>query len=544
MKKIPFFTKGKVGGINFQQTNNKLNEIIFFSYFLIIFAFFCLLLIRLFQLTVVKGEYYRHLSEENRIREIIIEPKRGTIYDRKGLELAKNLPADIKKNSPRLTSARLYQEPEATAFILGYRQTADKEDVKNDRCLPKLKPGDKVGKKGVEKIFECQLKGKAGKKLIEVNAYGKFLKTLNIIPPTDGESLKLSVDLELQKIAYQKLKGKKGAIVAIKPSTGEILTLSSFPSFSPQDFEDEKIEILKNYLTDKEQPLFNRATAGLYPPGSIFKLVVAAAALEEKVIDETTKIEDTGIIKAGPLTFGNWYYLEYGKTEGTLDIVSAIKRSNDIFFYRLGEKLGVEKIKKWAEIFGYGQKTGIGLEEEEGLIPSPFWKKEILKDRWYLGDTYNLSIGQGYILVTPLQVALSTSVFANNGFLCQPTLLKVNDEKKVVCKKLPLSQKTLKLVKEGMRQACSPGGTGWPLFNFSVEGATAKEKISIETGCKTGTAESHGKNKSPHAWFTVFAPFDKPQIVVTVLVENGGQGADVAAPIAKEILKAYFERKE
>lgn len=170
-------------------------------------------------------------------------------------------------------------------------------------------------------------------------------------------------------------------------------------------------------------------------------------------------------------------------------------------------------------------------------MPSPFWKSEVLKERWYLGDTYNTSIGQGYTLVTPLQMAKAVLPFANGGSLCVPTLLK---NAQPSCKKLSVSQETLKLIREGMRETCTTGGTGWPLFDFRP----ATNSAAIQTGCKTGTAESHAKSGNPHAWFTVFAPFEKPEIALTILVEEGGQGSDVAAPIAKEILKTHFERRE
>lgn len=545
MKKLPLFQKEKSDKIRFK--NHYPTESSTLSLFLVFFIFFLffLLFLRLFQLTIVKGNYYYRLAEENRIRELIIEAPRGEIIDRKGLVIAKNLPADISKNSDRLTSLRHYQAGEAAGPIIGYRQTASEDDLKDDHCLSKLKMGDKTGKKGVEKLYDCELRGRPGKKLIEVDAQGRYLKTLTVIDPSQGKTIQLALDWQLQQRAYQLLEGKKGAVVAVKPNTGEILILVSSPSFDPQVFENNNQKAIKKILESKEKPLFNRATEGVYPPGSIFKLVVAAAALEEKKINKDTLIEDTGIVQLGPLTFGNWYYLEYGKTEGMVDIVKAIQRSNDIFFYKTGEKLGPEKIKLWAKKFAYGSKFNFGLGESSGLIPSPFWKEEVIGDRWYTGDTYNLSIGQGYILVTPLQVTMATTVIANGGYLCQPQLIKVKSQKLKVknCQKLPISQKTLFLIQEGMKQACSPGGTGWPLFKFKVQSLKFKVQ-EIQTGCKTGTAESHGENKSPHAWFTIFAPYEKPEIVLTVLVENGGQGSDVAAPIAKEILKAYFEREQ
>ncbi len=554
MIKLPFFQKGDSKGIHFFSSNNQLAENIFFVFIAFIFLFVIVLFLRLFQLTIVKGGYYRSLSEQNRIREIVIEAPRGEIIDRKGFIIAKNLPPNINieanqellKNNQRISSQRIYQSPEAISSLIGYRQIADNNDLKNDRCQYKLKLGDRTGKKGIEKLFDCQLRGQPGKKLIEIDAKGKHLKTINVITPQPGDKIQLSLDLDLQKKSYELIKGKKAAVIAINPKTGEILISVSTPSFNSQDFEDQISPNIQRYLIDKDSPLFNRVTEGVYPPGSILKLVVATAGLEEKIIDEKTQIEDTGTIKAGPLIFGNWYFLQYGKTEDMVNIVKAIKRSNDIFFYKVGEKTGEDKIKKWADIFGLGKHTGIGIDEVEGTIPSSFWKKEVLKENWYLGDTYNLSIGQGYVGTTPLQTVLVTSVFANGGFLCKPQLLKQNVG---MCKKLPISQKTLSLIREGMKQACSTGGTGWPLFDFSIRTDPVKQqgqslKKQVQVACKTGTAESHAASGMPHAWITAFAPYENPEIALTVLVEEGGQGSDVAGPIAKEILKAYFERNQ
>ena len=542
-----FFRKIKTDPLKFEKKEEE-KESLFFGFVFLIFISFLVLFARLFQLTILKGSYYQKLAEKNRIKEIIIEPQRGRILDRKGFVLAENLPANIKQKKERLVSRRLYHEGEVFAHLIGYRSLADERDLKNDVCLNKIKIGDKVGKKGVEALFECELRGRKGKKLIEVDASGNFLKTKAILSSQNGKDLRLALDLYLQKKAYDLIKEKKGAIVALLPKTGELLVFVSSPSFDPQVFEDENEKEVKKLLTDEKKLLFNRASEGEYPPGSVFKLIVASAALEEKIIDANTQIEDKGILQLGTLTFGNWYYLQYGKTDGLVDVIKAIARSNDIFFYQVGGKMGVTKIKRWAELFGLGKKTSIGIEEKEGLVPSSFWKEDKLKEKWYLGDTYNLSIGQGYLLTTPLQVAVLTSVFANDGYLCQPQLLKVSNVKTdhhqslSKCQKLPLSLKTLNLIKEGMKQACSPGGTGWPLFNFKVNLGTKTQEIP--TACKTGTAESQSKESLPHAWITVFAPYEKPEIVLTVFVENAGQGSEIAGPIAKEILKSYFERKE
>ena len=547
-KNLPLFKKGSSGKMDFRP-ESKINTLyLLYGFIFLIFVSFVIIILRLFQLTVVKGNYYFRLSEENRIKEIVIEPKRGKIVDRKGFIIAENILANIKGQEERLTSSRIYQSPEAVAHLIGYRQLADKTDLEKDSCFNNLRLGDKVGKKGVEKLFDCRLRGKTGKKLIEVDAKGKYLRTIAIQPPVDGDTVQLAIDLDLQKKAYDLIKEKKAAVVGIKPQTGEVLVFVSSPSFNPADFEEGNNEEIKSYFENKDKPMFNRAVEGSYPPGSIFKLVIATGALEEKKIKPDTRFEDTGIIKAGSLTFGNWYFLQYGKTDGMVNIVKAIQRSNDIFFYYAGEKLGVENTKIWAERLGFGKITGIGFDETEGLIPSAFWKKENLKDNWYTGDTYNMSIGQGYLLVTPLQIAQATAVFANGGQLCKPILLK---NEKSQCQKLPISQGTLDLINQGMKEACSPGGTGWPLFQFAAKDIKTSEEVKmkqIQTACKTGTAESQSKTSAPHAWFTVYAPYDLsaggPEIVLTILVEEGGQGSDVAGPIAKEILKNFFERSQ
>ena len=534
MSPLPIIEKISSGDSSFKYSKNKSSSFLFFFYISFIVLFFIFLGIRLFHLTIVKGDYYRRLSDENRIRRIVIEPKRGDIIDRDGEVIATTIIGDAEEDEDRIVSKRIYNSAEITSHIIGYRQIADKNELENDNCRTKLKLGDKVGKKGIEKLYECNLRGRNGEKLIELDAHGKYLKTLTVLPPEDGVSMQIAIDLDLQKTAYEQIKDKKGAIIAIKPKTGEILAIVSSPSFNPQHFEDNEQDILNQLLKNEEHPIFNRATEGTYPIGSVIKPFLAAGALEDKKIDEDTKIEDTGTITAGPLTFGNWYFLEYGKTEGEVDIVKAIKRSNDIFFYRVGEMLGPTRIKYWSNLFGFGGKTNLQISQQEGTVPSPFWKEEVLNEKWYLGDTYNISIGQGYMLVTPLQVVQATSVFANDGKLCDLNLLKTD---KSNCKSLGLSDKTIDLVRRGMRDVCSTGGTGWPLFDFSVNSK------SIQTACKTGTAESSGKDDKPHAWISVFAPYDNPEIILTVLVENGGQGSDIAGPIAKEILKEYFQSK-
>lgn len=527
-------------------------------------VFFVILLITLFTLTVVKGSYYSRLSEANRIREIPIEPEYGKILDRKGFVLAENKEASVALKGDFVRSERTYYFPEETAHLIGYRQLADRKDIENDLCSRKLIPNERVGKKGIEKLYDCELRGIPGKKLVEVNASGKSEGIIAVIPPVKGKTIQLAIDIELQRAAYIALKGRRGVVIAMKPQTGELLTFVSSPSFDPSLFERGDLKVTEIFSNTKK-PLLNRITEGVYPPGSIFKPIVATGALEDGYFTNKTIIEDNGFVMAGTLRFGNWYFLQYGKTEGPVNMIKAIQRSNDTYFYKVGEKMGPEKIQSWAEKFGLGSSTSVGFDEAEGTLPSPFWKKEILHEQWYLGDTYNYSIGQGYLLTTPLQMAYALLPFANNGIQCKPQLIKgVQPD----CKTLSLTQETLETIQKGMREACTTGGTGWPLFDFRIqkteeirkklEGVSEEKKASVEaalnrdpaystaiqTACKTGTAESHAISGIPHAWIQVQAPVQNPEIAVTVLVEEGGQGSDIAAPVARDVLKTYFERVE
>ncbi len=490
-----------------------------------------LLLGRLFQLTIVRGTYFRTVAENNRIREVVIPGNRADIVDRLGMVIA-----STKK------SERTYVDGEANAHYIGYIQSADKTDLDQDACKNKLRSGDVVGKKGIEKVYECSLRPINGKKLVEVNSQELPIKTLSVIAPVQQPPLRVALDSYVQKKAYdivlhdKDVVGKKVSIIATKPATGEIIAMLSIPTFDPNAFINKDNEKITQYLTDKTHPLFNRVLQGAYPPGSVFKTAVAAGALQEKKIDDKYIVNDEGSIKAGPLTFGNWYFLQYGKTEGPVDIIKAIRRSNDIFFYKVGALLGDQAMKKWAEIFGYGQKSGIKMSEEvTGSIPSAFWKHEVMQENWYLGDTYNMSIGQGYTLVTPLQVNMANAVFANGGNLCKPKLLYQETPE---CHSLKLEKETLELIREGMKGACSTGGTGWPFFDFKASGKP------IQVACKTGTAESHALSGLPHAWISAFAPYENPEIMVTVMVEESGEGSTIAGPIARDIMKAYFERSE
>ena len=510
-----------------------------------------ILFIRLFWVTLVRGAYYKGLADGNRVNEEIIWAERGVIYDRNNKELTLNKPiyrrgswskekgqsyvyytqeeyikleAADKSEGIEEFVTRYYPNGSIFAHSIGYVGEVDLEDVESGKQI-----GSLIGKSGLEKIYDNDLRGREGKVLRETNAIGEDLKELDHIDPSPGTNLHTTLDISLQTIAAQAMGDKPGAVVVTIPTTGEVLVIYSNPSFDPNTFVDRNnVSLINSYFESDLQPLFNRAIGGLYPPGSTFKIIAAAAALESGAIDADTIFTDNGFIQIGRFIYRNWYFTQYGRTEGEVDIVKALGRSVDTYFYELGGATGIEELVTYAKLFGIGQITGITLPGElAGRMPDPEWKQSTKNDRWYLGDTYITSIGQGDILTTPLQVNLFTSTIANQGKLCKPLLTQSKPD----CTSLKLAQETIDLIVSGMVKACEPGGTGFPFFNYKVKVA-----------CKTGTAEFGHKDKT-HAWFTVFAPADSPEISVTVLLEEGGAGSADAAPIAKEILDDYFKTR-
>ena len=405
-----------------------------------------------------------------------------------------------------------------------------------------------VGRGGIEEEYECWLKGKNGQRLVETDIKGEITREVGRVAAEPGNDLVLNIDIRLQEKAYKLLSSRKGAIVVTNPKNGKVLALVSSSSFDPNIFTIRRDEqAIKMLLQSEKEPFLNRAISSRFPPGSVFKIVTAIAGLEEGKIDSQTKIEDTGVLRVGSFEYTNWYFTQYGKTEGELNLVGAIKRSNDIFFYKVGEFLGVDKLSFWAKKFGLDKMTGIDLPAEvAGLVPSGEWKQTVKGQPWFLGNTYHLAIGQGDLTVTPLEINIMTNIIANDGKLCQPRIaqdtsdgdkaLKTprrwpKDSPKVEsCQDLQLKPENLRLVKEGMKETCSAGGTAFPFFNFQPQ-----------TACKTGTAEFGDANNKTHAWFTAFAPIDDPRLSVTVFLEGGGEGSADAAPIAKEIMAEYFE---
>ncbi len=572
------------------------------------------LIARLFQLTIIEGHSFRALADENRTRELIRHAPRGVLLDRTGKALVANIPqfrllSPCKENQELCISRiseeegknletnglpaqhfleveyrRNYLFPESTAHVVGYTGEIDEHELGDEYYkLHKYLRGDPIGRSGSEAVYEESLRGRDGKELVEVDAHGKILRTLGRDPEIPGENISLSIDADLsQKVMEAFPTGKKGAVIVSIPQTGEILALYSSPTFSLNNFSlGMTQEVYQKTINTPERPLFNRAIGGTYPPGSTYKIVSSIAGLESGSITRDWKVEDTGVITIGPFKFPNWYFVQYGKTEGMVDVVKALSRSNDIYFYKAGEAMGISTLDAWSAKLGLGKLLGIELPgESEGLLPDPPWKKahftseaDIIakQNEWYLGDTYHMSIGQGYLLTTPLQVNSWTNVIANGGYLCEPSIRKVSATNQQVlssknCKDMNIKQETLNLITEGMRQACIEGGTAYPLFDVKVPSLTpttsdASPSASfkhIPVACKTGTAEFGDPNGKTHAWITLFTPIpeklvpasqrnaqtitSEPEISVTVLVEEGGEGSSVAAPVAKKILEYWFSR--
>lgn len=571
---------------NFDPRNNSTRD---FFLLLCLFLGIAFIVIKLFLIQVLQGEYYRGLSNNNRIKTVIIHAPRGEIFDRNGKPLVFNIPGFRKtvkgktvllsKNeainllakgdtSLEYDSLRQYPYDEAFAHVLGYTGQISEDELKQDK-FASYRGGDLIGKMGVEQYYESLLKGEDGKQLVEVDSLGNAVRKLGQTDPIPGQDVTLNLDLNLQKAANSAMQNvEKGALIASTPK-GEILSMISKPSFDPNLFtlplsyqkSTESAQKLEEILYDSRgRPLLNRAISGTYPPGSTFKLVVAAAGLQDKIIDENWQIEDSGIITVGAFSFSNWYFSQYGKTDGEVNIVKGIKRSNDVFFYKLAEEIGVDKISEMAKKIGLGNLLGIDLfGEQDGLVPTQEWKQKTLNESWFLGDTYHYGIGQGYLLATPLQVNGWTQAIANGGILYKPHLLK-EEGAKILDQKF-LSDKNSSLIREGMIESCSTGGVAWPLFEFKVQNpklkidgknflavpeatvsASFQDYRKVTVACKTGTAQHGDANSQPHAWITLFAPAYDPQIVLTVLAEDSGEGSNVAAPIAKKVLEEWFSR--
>jgi penicillin-binding protein 2 len=560
---------------------------------------FLVLTVRLLQLQVLQGEKFKRLSNENRLRIEKVPAPRGIIYDRNGIPLVKNspyycvslLPEMLKKTDlnaiakflnidaeelNRKIENRKPFEPIKLKGGLSFKEVAFIEarlsdypaliiDVEETRhylygkvgahligYLGKLNPSQAkrpdfkdipreafIGQWGVEKLFDKTLRGIPGKRVIEVDALGRQLRLLHEEPPVKGDDLYLSIDINLQKAAEEAFGRRTGALVALKPSTGEILSLVSRPSFDPNLFaRGISYTDWLRLIRSRKAPMLNRALQSQYPPGSTFKLITAIAALEKEVIKPETTFNCTGGISHGRWSFGCWK----PGGHGTLSLYRAITESCDVYFYLAGKEAGINSIAEYARQFGLGEETGIRLvKEKTGLIPDKAWKKRVKNEPWYLGETYNASIGQGYVLTTPAQLAMMISAISNGGYIYEPRLTRIESPVEPV-RKVKVKKETLDIIKDALRGVVADEhGTGY-----------AARSTVVDIGGKTGTAQvisAKRRQQVPealrdHAWFVAFAPVENPEIALVVFVEHGGHGSETAAPIAKKAIEAYLSPKE
>jgi len=448
------------------------------------------------------------------------------------------------------TVRREYLFGEAVSHILGHTGLPDQKDVGG---ISACSLTDRVGKAGLEAWYENILRGENGQHIREIDATGRQIRDLGEKDPITGNNIVTTIDIGLQQEMFRvlsdearKIKAKKAAAVALDPTNGQILAMVSLPSFDNNIFEGGvSLKDLNKIFLDPDNPLFNRVISGQYPSGSTIKPLIASAALQERVVTPSTTVDDS----RGNLQIVNQYnpQIVYNfpdwKAHGIVNIYSAIAQSCNVYFYIVGggygniQGLGIDRIKKYLNLFGLGQKTGIDLPDEaDGLVPDPEWKKSVKNESWFVGDTYHVSIGQGDLLVTPLQMAIATASIANDGKLFVPYLVdKITDSDKNVIKTFAprlirqnfIDSKNLAVVREGMRRAVTAGS------------ASFLKDLPFAAAGKTGTAQLVGQEKN-NAWFVGFAPYDNPKIVLSILIENVGEGSSYAVPVAKEILNWYL----
>ncbi len=565
--------------------------------------------LRIWHLQVQEGSYYRDLSDSNRTRSVLLQPVRGLIYDRHGVVLANNVPsfglyvtledvhdrryvlrrlseligldeatahtkllvrgskliprkvrdgltlreaAMIESHRLELPGVRVLAEsqrnyPAGTlaAHLLGYLGEVTAEQLEQPE-FDGVPQGSMVGQYGVEKTFDRFIRGAVGEKTIETDAMGHEKQTVRVEKPNAGDDLYLTIDVRLQKLAEDLLGAEAGAIVALDPRNGEILAMASRPVFDPNVLSRELTSgQWAQIAQDEGHPLTNRAIQGQYPPGSTFKIVMAAAALETRTVTPSTTVHCTGGYRYGRRTYRDWKAGGHGVT----NLHEALVDSCDVYFYTVGEQMGIETIAGFASQFGLGQETGVDLPSERtGIVPSPTWKATVKEEPWLPGETISASIGQGYVTVTPLQMARLMATVSQDGVWYRPRLVKgVMDRMTGRMVELPavpggtvkVKKQTLALIKDALEGVVTDG-----------TGGRAKSKL-VRIAGKTGTAQTASLQTGPeeqipkklrdHAWFVSYAPAEKPQIAVAVLVENMGHGGSAAAPLAKQMIEAFVK---
>ncbi len=494
------------------------------------------------------------------------------------LEQAPFLPGVYVEPKPQ----RAYLYGPLLSHILGYVLPVSQEFLEQAPSSEEYELTDEAGVAGLEAALERELRGRKGRRLVEKDVFGRQVRVLQETPPEPGHNVFLTIDLELQRVATEVLRrsleqvgSPRGVVVALDPRNGQVLALVSLPSYdnnlfiggiSPSEYQA--------LLEDERKPLFNTAISGAFAPGSVFKLVTASAALQEGVITPRTRLNAPGMIYLPNKYFpddpslAQPFYDWLPAGHGVIDVVSALARSSDTFFYKVGggfpgeiEGLGIERLARWARMFGLGEPTRVGLPGEvAGLVPTPAWKRKTLGETWVTGDTYNMAIGQGFLTVTPLQLANVTVAVANGGILYRPQLVyQVQDAngdvvrgfQPDILRHVPVDPAYLAIVREGMRGAVErPDGTarfaGFPP-GVAVAGKTGTAEYCDPLPDLSDCKRNENGFLVTHAWFTAFAPYENPEIVLLVFVHGNGrdvlEGSKVAAPIAAEILRYWFKER-
>jgi len=567
----------------------------------------CLLLFGFWKLQVLDSGYYGQLAERNRIRSIPVIAPRGRMLDREGRVLVDNYPSFsvllLREDEPlleqhlgeiaegldmqpddlkqQIDAARalprfnpIVVKPEATpadiAFIeshradlpllellmvhrrkypgdgfmahaIGYVGEVNEKQI--EASSGRLRPGDIAGKSGLERTYNDTLMGADGMRRVIVNSLGKEVGKLEQKEAIPGKPIHLTIDYDLQLAAENSLGPQQGAVVALDPRTGEVLAMSSHPAFDPKDFAVRiSKEQWQQLNEDALRPLLNRAIQAQLAPGSVFKIVMATAMLESKAVPENFSVDCRGAEDFYGRQFKCWVY---GKgSHGHVELHDAIVKSCDIFFYNLGKRLGIDRISYYASQLGLGRRTGIDLPgEQEGLVPSEAWKQKVFKQKWYPGETISVAVGQGATTVTPLQLAHTIAGIAMGGIFHRPHLLlgaKDTDETT-----FPISEDTTDKVTQAMFDVVNEqGGTahGAHLEGIEFCGKTGSAQMISNEG-KARAGGHVGKELADNAWFVGFAPRRNPEIIVAVLVDHGLHGASAAAPVARDVIKAYYDKK-
>lgn len=587
---------------------------------LVIIAFSALFL-RLWYLQIAKGGEYEYTSRMNRIRSVRVPAPRGMILDRGGRIIAdnvpsysayvtpedvKDLPATLKKAGEFLSidndsikgviegaeglqvfkpfllkkeltweelarlevhnlmlpgvsvewePRRSYIYGTAASHLIGYVGEIDRAKLKALRRKKDVyRMGDFIGKAGVEERMESYLKGSDGAVMKKVDAFGRDVDVVEETQSYPGKNIFLSIDMDIQLTAERLLKDKAGSIIAMDPRTGEILAMANSPSFDPSLFAGGVApEVWQKLASDPSHPLENKALRGVYPPGSTFKVITAAAALEEKLITPETTFHCPGWFRVGRRVFRCWKRGGHGD----VDMRKAIVQSCDVYFYRVGQMLGVSRLAAYARRFGLGSPTGIGMgNEKSGLVPTPEWKLAQTATPWMEGETILNAIGQGYVLLTPLQLLNVYSAVANGGKLMRPLVIKrieymdgkpVEDFPPDVLGTVGIHEETLDFIRDALAGVVNEkGGTGGAaqLPDVVVAGKTGTAQV-IRSRLYDKLRESEvPEDLRDHAWFVSFAPAHHPEIAVIVMIEHGGHGGATAAPLAGEIIRTYFHSRE